>query len=181
MLVILTLQHAWPSWSLSIPYICLEMNTRLTNGGDFKQNITIKCGWNATKILNAKVIIVQIFQFRTNMCNKWHSLEIIYYIQHKRNVSNGILGIIVSRDIEGIPSSLDELHKSMNKDWRSRCFGTTSCLISIRCGTTFVINVIVYSAKIIFWKLFGRFFVTILNLPPFTFHSKLKSPKTGTW
>jgi hypothetical protein len=37
------------------------------NGGKFKQNITIKCGWDATNNLNAKFMIVQISQFGASM------------------------------------------------------------------------------------------------------------------
>ncbi len=45
----------------------LIMTARTNNGGEFKQNITIKCGWNATNNLNGKLIIVQIFQFGASM------------------------------------------------------------------------------------------------------------------
>jgi hypothetical protein len=75
--------------SFHLPKVTVKTNNR----GEFKQNITIKCGQNATNIFYAKVIIVQISQLRASMRNKRHCPKIIYYTQHRGNVSNGILGI----------------------------------------------------------------------------------------
>jgi hypothetical protein len=56
----------FPIHSLHLPKVIVKTNNR----GEFKQNITIKCSCNATNILNAKLIIVQIFQFKvTCMAN----------------------------------------------------------------------------------------------------------------
>ncbi len=49
--------------SLHLP----KVTARTNNKGGLKQNITINCGWNATNNLNAKLIIIQIFQFGVNM------------------------------------------------------------------------------------------------------------------
>jgi hypothetical protein len=88
-----------PIHSLHLAKLIVEINK-----GEFKQNITIRCGWNVMNIFNVKFIIVQLFQFRTNMRSKSHCLEIVYYIQHKwffhiGNVFNGIKGIIRNESI----------------------------------------------------------------------------------
>jgi hypothetical protein len=64
----LTTQMAtmFPIHSLHLPKVIIDTNNR----GEFKQNIIITCSWNAMNILNAKFIIVQIFQLRTNMHGK---------------------------------------------------------------------------------------------------------------
>jgi hypothetical protein len=46
----------FPICSLHLIRIIVETNKR----GEYKQNITIKCGWNARNNLNTKTIIVQI-------------------------------------------------------------------------------------------------------------------------
>jgi len=51
--------------SLHLP----KVTTRINNGGKFKQNIIIKCGWNATKKFYVKLIIVQISQFGASVGN----------------------------------------------------------------------------------------------------------------
>jgi hypothetical protein len=56
----------FPIHSLHLPKVIVESNNR----GEFKQNITIKCGWNVTNIFNAKLIIVQIFKLKVNMHGK---------------------------------------------------------------------------------------------------------------
>jgi hypothetical protein len=48
----------------------LKVTIYTNNKGEFKQNISIRCGQNAMNIINAKLIIVQIFQLRTNMRDK---------------------------------------------------------------------------------------------------------------
>jgi hypothetical protein len=52
--------------SLHLPRVTIKTH----NVGEFKQNITIKSGQNVMNIFNAKVIIVQIFQFKASMHNK---------------------------------------------------------------------------------------------------------------
>jgi hypothetical protein len=42
--------------SLHLIIMTIETNNR----GEFKQNITIECGWNAMNIINEKLIILQI-------------------------------------------------------------------------------------------------------------------------
>jgi hypothetical protein len=37
-----------------------KLIVKIDNKGGFKQNIAIKCGWNAMNIFNAKFIIVQL-------------------------------------------------------------------------------------------------------------------------
>jgi hypothetical protein len=44
----------FPIRSLHLIRMIVETNKR----GEFKQNITIKCGWNARNNLNTKIIIV---------------------------------------------------------------------------------------------------------------------------
>lgn len=56
----------------------LKVTIYTNNKREFKQNISIRCGQNAMNIINAKLIIVQIFQLITNMRNKQHCLETIY-------------------------------------------------------------------------------------------------------
>jgi hypothetical protein len=70
-----------------------KVTVRTNNRGKFKQIIIIKFDRNAMNILNAKLVIIQIFQLGASMCGKRHYSETIYYTQHIGNVSNGILGI----------------------------------------------------------------------------------------
>ncbi len=79
-----------------------KMTVETKNGGEFKKKITIKCGQNATSILNVKLIIIQISQFRNSVHDKQHCLETVCYTQHiwyshRRNVYNGIFEISKNR------------------------------------------------------------------------------------
>jgi hypothetical protein len=79
---------------LHLTTVTVESNKR----GEFKQNITIKCGQNARNSLNTKIIIVQISQLRAGMYDKGHCPKIVNNIKHKwssrkRNFYIGIWGI----------------------------------------------------------------------------------------
>jgi hypothetical protein len=54
--------------SLHLP----KMIVNIDNEGEFKQNITFKYGQNVVNILNAKLIIVQIFQLGASLRDKQH-------------------------------------------------------------------------------------------------------------
>jgi hypothetical protein len=114
------------------------MTVKTNNEGEFKQNITIKCGHNATNILNVKFIIVQIFQLKASVRDKQHSPETVYYKTTINTYGLPIERISLMEYLElaeikvewfmcikyfdgqkefgGIPSSLEKSHKYMNKD-----------------------------------------------------------------
>jgi hypothetical protein len=57
----------------------VETNKR----GEFKKNITIKCGQNARNNLNTNTMIIKISQLGVGMPDKGHCLEIVNNTQHK--------------------------------------------------------------------------------------------------
>jgi hypothetical protein len=57
----------------------LHLPRKIDNKGEFKQNITFKCGQNAMNILNAKLIIIQISQLGASMRGEQHCLRAVYY------------------------------------------------------------------------------------------------------
>jgi hypothetical protein len=61
----------------------IRMTVKTNKRGEFKQNITIKCGRNARNNLNTKTIIVQISQLGASMRDKGHCLETLNNTQHK--------------------------------------------------------------------------------------------------
>jgi hypothetical protein len=56
----------FPIHSLHLTIVTIRINKR----GQFKQNITMKCGWNARNNFNTKIIIVQISQLEVACATK---------------------------------------------------------------------------------------------------------------
>ncbi len=85
MFVVLTLHQKWPSYFVSINSLHLaRMATWIINKGEFKENITIKCGWNARSIFNPKCIIIQLSQLQGGMEGKRHYFKAFHDTENKR-------------------------------------------------------------------------------------------------
>ncbi len=72
---VLTLHQKWLSYFVSIFLHLAMMAIWIINKGEFKENITIKSGWNARSIFNPKCIIIQFSQLQGGMGGKRHCLD----------------------------------------------------------------------------------------------------------
>ncbi len=124
------------SWCLS-SWPCTKNGCHLTkmaiwiiNKGEFKEDITIKSGWNVRNIFNPKCIIIQISQFQGGMEGKRHYLKAFHDTKNKRvNLRQQVERIwrehvrIKSEELNkctkigNIPSLSKKSHKSVNVIW----------------------------------------------------------------
>ncbi len=166
--------HSWylSSWPCTKNGCHLaKMAIWIINKGEFKENITIKSGWNARSIFNPKCIIIQFFQLQDGMKGKTHCLKAFHDIENKRmNLRQHVKRIwrehvrIKSEElnkctkIDNVPSLSEKSHKSMNEIlWFEM--------------TPMAINKVVLSVKTMFWEFLGRFFPMKLNFPILRVHS----------